>query len=69
MDVFKQVGIPRSNESDKESDSLLWPATKDEILRQARRKGVPEEVINRLEKLPDKIYKNIGEVIKAAGGE
>ncbi|MCL6629347.1 MAG: DUF2795 domain-containing protein [Armatimonadota bacterium] len=67
MDVFRRVGIPSNDKTGEVSKSLVWPATKDEIVEQAKRKGLPREVVERLEKLPDKTYKNIGEVIAQAG--
>ncbi|MHB1001089.1 MAG: DUF2795 domain-containing protein [Armatimonadota bacterium] len=48
------------------TEGLNYPASKDEIVAHAREKNLPKEVIDRLEKLPDKQYNSSGEVISSA---
>ena len=55
-----------SKETRAYGEGLLFPATKDQIVSHAREKHLPKEVIEKIEKLPDKTYDNIGEMISSA---
>ncbi len=44
----------------------MFPAAKDEIVLQLRQQGAPDEVIEQAEKLPDREYENIGDIINEA---
>lgn len=46
---------------------LEFPATRDEIVSHAREKGAPNQVIERLQKLPDQEYDSMGDVMSSAG--
>ena len=48
------------------TEGMIFPADKDQILDQARKKHLPGEVVDQLEKIPDKKYSNIGELISEA---
>jgi hypothetical protein len=51
---------------DDYTEGLKYPASKDEIVAHAREKNLPKEVIDRLEKLPDKQYNSSGDIISSA---
>lgn len=63
-DLMRKVGL--GAEEMPYAEGLLFPATKDQILAHARNRHLPGEVIDRLEKIPDKKYSNIGELISEA---
>lgn len=50
-------------------EGLAFPATKDEIIDHARRSHLPPDILDKLQKLPDKKYDNVGEMIRSAIGE
>ena len=45
---------------------LIFPTDRDGIIELARKKHLPPDVIEGLQKIPDKVYNNIGEVVAAA---
>ncbi len=47
--------------------NMNWPASKDEIVGQLKSQNAPDFVIKQAEKLPDKQYANIGDVVKESG--
>jgi len=56
FDVQRQLG------------GMEYPASKDDVVEQARAGGADEAVISRLESLPDREFKGPNEVTKALGG-
>jgi len=48
------------------ASGMKFPASKDEIVSFARQQHLPTEVISQLEKIPDKKYDSLGEMIAAA---
>ncbi len=48
------------------TEGMIFPADKDQILEQARKKHLPGDVMHQLEKIPDKKYNNIGELVSEA---
>ena len=47
---------------------IKFPASKEQILQYAKEHNVPDNVMGMLEKVPDKVYTSIEEVIEKAGG-
>lgn len=66
MDYFEKAQSYSEGSLGDYTSGLTYPATKDDIIAQARRKHMPEEIISRLEKMPDKKYENVGDVISSA---
>ncbi len=50
-------------------DDIAFPATKDQIVQHARDSHLPPDVIDKLEKLPDKKYGNVSDMIRAVMNE
>lgn len=48
------------------TEGMKFPASKDDIVAHAREKNMPKEVIDRLEKLPEKNYNNPDDIITTA---
>lgn len=49
----------------KPGGGLIFPANRDEITRLAQEKHLPPDVISSLQKIPDREYANIGELVAA----
>ena len=58
-----------SGMKDLAGGGMTFPVSKDEIVDNARRQHLPPEVLGRLERIPDKEYDNIGELVREAGKE
>lgn len=63
---FEKTKSFAENEVGNLGGCLNFPASKDEIIAQARNKHLPPEVMKQLEDMPDKKYNNLGEMISAA---
>jgi hypothetical protein len=50
----------------KDLSGMNFPASKDEVVSYAKSKHLPPDVISRLERLPDKTYDNVAEMVVAA---
>ena len=46
---------------------LDLPATKDEIILRARQNDAPQDVVNVLEKIPDRVYEEMDDIWSAIG--
>lgn len=44
-----------------------WPASKSELLERARTEGAPDHVLDLVESLPDRDYRNMADIAKALG--
>jgi hypothetical protein len=61
------LDIGRSIKSaDLVPEGMSFPATKDQILQHARDSHLPPDVLQKLDKLPDKKYDNIADMVRAA---
>jgi hypothetical protein len=60
QDIIGKVG------GSANTNGMCFPATKAETLEHARKNHLPGEIINQLEKIPDKKYLNLGELISSA---
>lgn len=67
-DILKKVQNFGQDQYSEFTGNVNWPATKDEIVSQLRQQHAPDFVIKQAERLPDKRYDNIGEVVKESGG-
>ncbi|MHB0913440.1 MAG: DUF2795 domain-containing protein [Armatimonadota bacterium] len=47
-------------------EGMVFPASKDDILAEGRRQHLPPEVMERLERLPDKKYSSVSEMVTTA---
>ena len=65
-DIMKQLGRGQESPDLRGSEQIVFPAIKDQILDQARKKRLPPDVLQTLEKLPDKKYDNVGDLITSA---
>ena len=67
-DIMKQLGHGQESASGGLgfSEEIAFPATKDQILDQARKKHLPPDVLQQLERLPDKKYDNVSDLIASA---
>ena len=54
-------------EVEKALAGMHYPASKEELLRHAKDKGVSKEIISMLEEFPERMYKNAADVAKAYG--
>lgn len=46
----------------------IWPATKAQVIEQARAQHAPDEVLARFEQLPDEQFTNMADLWAALGG-
>ena len=61
------LDIGRSYKSaDLVPEGMSFPATKDQILQHARDSHLPPDVLQKLDKLPDKQYDNVADMVRAA---
>ena len=67
-DILKKIQNYSQEQYSDFTGSMKWPATKDDIVRQLRQQHAPDFVVKQAEKLPDKKYDSIGDVVKASGG-
>ncbi len=45
---------------------MRFPASKSEIIAHAQNQHLPREVISQLQKLPDRTYDNLGDMVSSA---
>jgi len=50
-------------------DNIAFPATKDQIVQHAKDSHLPPDVIERLEKLPNRKYDNVSDMVRAVMNE
>jgi|GEM_PF-5668296 len=67
-DILKKVENYSQEQYSEFAGNMTWPASKDEIVSRLRQQHAPDFVIKQAEKLPDKRYNSIGEVVKESGG-
>ena len=67
-ELLQKAGVREGDKIPGQTEGMTFPASKDELVREARRQHLPPDVIKKLEDLPDKRYENISELVKAAGG-
>ncbi len=65
-DVLRKAKLYSEQSHRRFARSIMFPAAKDEIVLQLRQQGAPDEVIEQAEKLPDREYENIGDIINEA---
>lgn len=69
MDWMSKIKASASYLADDFGDGMAFPASKDEIIDNARRQRLLPDVIDRLQRIPDKKYANVCELIKESGKE
>jgi Protein of unknown function (DUF2795) len=62
-----QRGVDIRSDLAKWLSDAHWPASKQELVRHARRMDAPDEVTGMVESLPERRFKNVAEVAKALG--
>jgi len=67
QDILRKVESYSEEKRGEFTAALMFPTTKEQIVARLKQQGAPDTVIERAEKLPDKKYENIGELVKAAG--
>lgn len=65
-DLFNEVKSFAEQKFADYTQGMTFPATKDQILAHARENHMPQEIIDRLEKLPDKQFNSISELVISA---
>jgi len=65
MDLGREMSRFAEENYPSFSDSFTFPATKDDIVAQARRKHLPEDVVERLEKIGERTYGNVSDLVAA----
>ena len=65
-EIMKQLGHGQEERPLGFREEIAFPATKEQILDQARKKHLPPDVFQTLEKLPDKKYDNVSDLIASA---
>lgn len=67
-DILSKINAYSQDPYSELTGNMKWPAMKEDILNRLRQQGAPDFVIQQVEKLPDKRYDNIGELVKEARG-
>ena len=67
-DILKKIENYSQEQYSDLTGNMKWPATKDDIVSRLKQQHAPDFVIRQAEKLPDRDYDNIGEVVKETGG-
>ena len=65
MDFLNKNGSLAGNEFAGYTEGFAFPATRDDIIAQARRKHIPEDVVSHLQALPDRTFDSVSDLIQA----
>ena len=65
-ELMRKAGLLSESGTPGYAEGLNFPAAKDEIVAHARRRRLPKEVMDQLERLPDREYKNVSDLVTSA---
>ena len=66
QDPFNETDFFAERKGAQYAEGLIFPATKDQIVAHAREKHLPQDLLRKLEKLPDRKYESVADMVVSA---